>query len=175
MTDIVVASPDEVRRVVEAFWDLSWPQPKAAVMETAETLGWSVDVDHEGGAYFRTGYGTGDALASAVLVGPELAKQAGYALGDLMEITVPLTSVADASDAGQKRAVAAASRSLIGVVTELLGAPSGKITSRSRVFWDTPTGGRITVQKLSMMVTLVVGSAAAADIERGEARFGTAR
>ncbi|MGC5169297.1 DUF6301 family protein [Micromonospora sp. DT81.3] len=152
------ATIDDLRPIVDAFAEFTWPAPRDSMHPVAEKLGWTLQLDRPKGINYQTAYGFGRGRAS-VLISDD----------DIAEVTVHVSARIDEDDQEQRAQLAQAFSAVRGALEQILGTPAHvRRGEYPRISWDLASGGRIALDRLGAVVALTVLQQKYADIERFE-------
>jgi hypothetical protein len=124
---------EDLRAVVEAFADITWPAPREAIYPVGERLGWTLERDRRNGIDYLTPYGFSRGRAGVTVSD-----------GLVAEVRVHVTDRMDDEDPELRPQLVAAFKELRGLLEQLLGNPAHtRLGADPRVSWDLPSGGRV--------------------------------
>ena len=161
MTDIARAAADDLRPILEAFRDASWPLSKSGLAAIAERLGWQLRSDRDRGVTYLTGLPYPRARADSLVRD-----------GEVVQVTIGLTDRVDGDDRALRVPMRAIEQDCAGIAAEVLGEPGAPAPGQRRTYWDLPSSGRLAVENIEDRIILDVLAPQLADIERAEARLG---
>lgn len=158
MSDFSMISKERLQSILEAFRSVEWPLDPEVFKGIAADLGWTLE-DESGNGMGLTANLSFNLDYVMVIVSEGFVTE--------VQLSVTDTLVDDDPDITR-----AAFKQLREYCAELFGDDGVNQSGRSRVYWDTPVGGRIVLECLDDTVLLDILSARYADIERAEQRQG---
>lgn len=148
----------EIRDIVDAFEALSWPSPRAEMVDIADRLGWTVRLDQPSGIQYATAFSFGRTSASILLDDDNLA-----------QATIAVTSRGDEKNPEDRAELLLAYDDVRSILIGMLGEPARTTRgSNPETRWDLANRGRLSVADVGIFIAIVVIQERYAEVERFE-------